>query len=248
MIKRVIWAFIHTNKMNPAIALPNASRHPLNFMSNELIKELIKSDLPEKNKDRLNLEKIKHRLVLRDEEFKCGAIEGYKVVLSEFARHGDFVSSTFCTPQLSFTLNFLNFRMRNIGIDQSHEYAETAPTVTATILGYWVEMQETRSNNKILGMWDIGHIKREIFAGIQGPEVKIMSDEVDEVTYIPVKQTVRVAYAVSYDNVVDSGCNETDSDSCSGYERLDVFDWERSLSCPVEDEEWTVSNINSVLI
>ena len=113
-----------------------------------------------------------------------------------------------------------------------------------TVLGQWVEMEETRSNDKILGLWDVDHIKSEISSGFIGPEISVINNNEDNITYIPVKQTVRLSYQVEYD--FEEG---VDNSTRSGkYERVDVLDWERSLSCPVEKEEWTVANINFMLI
>ena len=240
MLKRVIWAFIHTNKLNSSIDLLQAVKHPLNFLSQEVIKEFVSSEIPEKNIDKLDLSKVKDRKVIDEEEFKKGAEEAYKVVLSDFTHKADFVSTSYCTPQLSFTLNFLNFRMRNIGIDVPHRFCENTPRISSKIIGEWFEMSETRSNNKILGLWDAKHIKKEILSGFMGPEVTIMNNEEDDITYVPIKQTVRLQYNIVYDREEDS--------SREPYERIDVFDWERSLSCPEEDEEWTVANINSLLL
>lgn len=250
MLKRVAWAFLHTNKMHAGINLPRVSTHPLNFISQEVIKELIAADTPAKNIDNVNLSKVKDRMVIHEQQFKLGAEAAYKIILSDFSNHADFVATSYCTPQLSFTLNFLNFRIRNIGVDVP-QHAERTPTISMTILGQWIDMEETRSNNNILGLWDIDHIKSEIAAGFMGPEIKVVQNDEDDMTYIPIKQTVRLAYKVEYDNSngdCGDGHDNYGSAGCKKYERVDVFDWERSLSCPVEKEEWTIANINSVLI
>jgi hypothetical protein len=240
MLKRVVWTFMHTNKLHPGIALSQADKHPLNFMSQEVIKKLVASDLPVMNKDKVNLEKLKDRMTIHEQHFKSGAQEAYKVVLSDFCLHADFIATSYCTPKLSFSLNFLNFRMRNIGVEMPRRFIEQTPlSITTTILGQWVEMEETRSNDKILGLWDVDHIKSEISAGIIGPEASVINNDEDSMTYIPIKQTIRLSYEVEYESHDSLG---------SSYKRIDVFDWERSLSCPVEKEEWTIANINSILI
>ena len=239
--------------MYPGINLPHASKHPFNFITQEVIKELIAADTPAKNRDNVNLSKMKDRMIIHEQQFKLGAEEAYKVILSDFTKQADFVATAYCTPKLSFTLNFLNFRMRNIGVDLPHDYAERTPTITMTVLGAWIDMEETRSNNKLLGLWDVDHIKREISAGFMGPEINVIQNNEDEMTYIPIKQTVRLAYKVEYtssrsedDN--ESGVSGAEHERECEYERMDVFDWERSLSGPLEQEEWTISNINSILI
>jgi hypothetical protein len=141
-------------------------------------------------------------------------------------------------------------------------FIENTPVITVTVLGEWYEMKEARSNDKVLGLWDTRHIRREVMAGIVGPEVKLMNNKVhaDDTTYIPIKQSVRVAYAVKYEGTGSGSgsgsggsgdssdvSNSNSSMECS-HERLDVFDWERSLSCPEDEQEWTVANINGLLV
>ncbi len=88
------------------------------------------------------------------------------------------------------------------------------------ILGSWIETGFAESNDKILGLWDQEVLKHELIAGGLGPEVRVIWDQK------PMKQKVRVLYQLS--------------------NRIDVWDWERCIMVP--DSNWSVSNINNILV
>lgn len=237
MLKKALWTVLHGRKLHPNVIL-RPKGHPLSFMSQEKILDMIKtSPLPEENKDKLDMNKVRERMTFSESQFLLGAERGYHMIVNGLLAHENFLESTFCTPELSLALSKIDVS----GVEEENRFkhitsSEENPVVTTRVLGQCVEMQETHSNSKFLGLWNIDHIKSEVFAGMVGPEVKIATGQEDNITYIPARQTVRVLYSVEYQQRISDV-----------FKRVDVFDWERSLDFGDGQEEWTVSNVNFLI-
>ena len=90
--------------------------------------------------------------------------------------------------------------------------------LNSKILTSWIEVGNATSNNRLLGYWDCNHIKNQI----KNSNLNNCWD-----IYVgPLKQKVKVLY--KNDN------------------RIDIWEFER---CIMEDDsDWTISNINDILI
>ena len=146
--------------------------------------------------------------------FKKNSAEAYKIIYNTYIENKDFLDYCYTTPNLSNALNQLRNNSNINGLSKKINI------INIKILDSWFEFGLTKSNNKILGLYNKQEIIHELLAGGLGPEVRKFWDQQG------IKQKINVLY-------------ESD-------DYIDVLEWERNMMIP--DQDWQVSNINQILI
>lgn len=207
-MKNIIWPMIHKFTLHSNICIV---KYPWGFISQDKILSITNQSLP---KTRYILsEKCNEMYILDNSNFLDGVKNGYNIIYDKFKNKENFLDYNYTTPKLSCALNFIRGKIKNeINIDSNN--------IKVEIIAIWESIGNSKSNNKLLGLWDSEYIKHQIIAGSIGPEVSYIWDQK------PIKQTVRVLYKLN--------------------DRVDLLDWERCLM--VNDYEWKVSNINNIII
>lgn len=163
MIKKIIWPLIHSFEFNPKIKFNQWGWLPQ--------KEIIKLN---KSNDSINFDFCK-------EEFKEGAIMGYKTIQNAWENKVDFTEYDFTVPSLSLALNYLNEKNNikdNINLEK----------LQVKILDTRIECGMVKTNSNFLGLWNKKIINQELITGGLGPENFELWDK------RPMKEIVRVRY------------------------------------------------------
>jgi hypothetical protein len=215
---------LHKVHLRPNISIV---KYPWGFVPQESIYDLVKLPLPISMEwDQKRLESYE-KVDFHTQHFCNGAKQAYITIFKHFQSGDNFLDAEYTTPKLSCALNKL-IRMREIGVPDIN-----TSNMSVDILGSWLENGMAEKNDKILGMWSPQDIKRDIFIGALGPEFTSW-----ELTNI--RQRVLVRYELPEEG------------------RIDVWQWERQLTLlsdrkqesgdSNETVDWTVSNINGILI
>jgi len=210
-MKNIVWPLIHKFTLQPSLCIV---KYPWGWISQTKIKKFIEDPIPNTKNISLFPEYWEEREFFHQFHFTNGVRMGYHTIFNSYINKDDFTEKSYTTPKLSFAINYLNSntinKMPNINLDD----------INVEILGSWIELGNSTSNDKLFGLWDKDYIIHELVAGGLGPEMRYIWDQK------PIKQTVRVLYELN--------------------NRVDIWDWERCLM--MEDCDWKVSNINNILI
>ena len=130
--------------------------------------------------------------------------------------------------QFSKKRDFLNVRYTtpelSLALNHVSSFSKHLPTTKLSplqckVMTSWIEVGIANSNSNILGIWDIELIKQDL------SESNV--NDLWDIYVGPLKQKVRVLYTLNKNH-------------------LQVWEWEKCLMR--HKEEWTVSNINEILI
>lgn len=190
----------------------NPSKYPWGWRSQKAIRKILIKSSNIKYQPNMFCKSISDKTILIDEEFKLGCKTGYKTLFNAFIDNENFLKHRYTTPELSQALNYISKNTNNFNSSIELKNLESR------ILTSWIEIGYAKSNDKILGRWDLNYLKKEL----RNSNLQHCWD-----IYVgPLKQKVKVLYKI--DN------------------RIDIWEWERCLMD--NDTDWTISNINEILI
>ena len=220
-----LYPVIHKFKLHPGVCPVG---YPWGWVSQEVVLATLKQPAPESIAGWTELAErgIGH---IHEQNVLEGVKQGYNVIFDFYRDGRNFLDATYTTPSLSCAINSFTEMRKQASVDVPDIYTSD---IKVDLIDSWIETGLTHSNDKILGMWTIYDIKRELLIGAAGPEFPSWYSK-------PLRQRLRVKYTLPTEN------------------RIDMWIWERSLI--VKDmqqddtagrgggEDWTVCNVNGVL-
>ena len=178
-------------------------KYPWGWKSRNEINKIINDKIPESV--------MKYNVIEND--FIDGSKYAYNKIYESYVNKVNFLDYQYTNPKLSNVLNFIRSNIHENNMKDNIEI------IKCGIIGTWHEHGYVHQNIKYFGLYNSNEILHEISAGIIGPEVRYIWDQ------LPIKQKVRVYFR--------------------SRKYLDVVDFERDVM--LTNQEWQVCNINKII-